>query len=57
MPNNCSRSDCSLFVGLSTSRQDPSFLDVVLEGAAEGWVAVGFSETKDMVRLTTDLCV
>ena len=41
-----------MFVGISTNADNASFFDVYLEGEADGWVAVGFSETHSMVRLT-----
>ena len=30
---------------------DPDFLDVYMEGDAAGWLAVGFSDTPNMVRI------
>ena len=29
--------------------ENDSFIDMQLEGNANGWIAVGFTETKDMV--------
>ncbi len=48
-PTGCSRADCDLFIGIDTNTGDNGFLDIYMEGTAEGWVAVGFSETADMV--------
>ncbi len=48
-PTGCSRADCDLFIGIDTNTGDNGFLDIYMEGTAEGWVAVGFSETPNMV--------
>ncbi len=48
-PTGCSRADCDLFIGIDTNAGDNGFLDIYMEGTAEGWVAVGFSETANMV--------
>ena len=42
-------SECDVFVGIDTNVGNPDFLDIYLEGHADGWVAVGFTETPDMV--------
>ncbi len=48
-PTGCSRADCDMFIGIDTNTGDNEFLDIYMEGTAEGWVAVGFSETANMV--------
>ncbi len=48
-PTSCSRASCDLFIGIDTNTGDDGFLDIYMEGTAEGWVAVGFSETPNMV--------
>ena len=48
-PEGCSRADCNVFIGIDTNTGDDGFLDIYMEGTAEGWVAVGFSETASMV--------
>ena len=48
-PDNCDPSSCDLFVGVDTNLGDTTYLDVYMEGTAQGWLAVGFSETADMV--------
>ncbi len=48
-PTGCSRADCDLFIGIDTNTGDNGFLDIYMEGTTEGWVAVGFSETPNMV--------
>ena len=48
-PPGCDLSECDLYVGIDTNTGDPEFLDIYMEGNAQGWVAVGFSETRDMV--------
>ena len=39
-----------MFVGIDTNSGDPGFLDIYLEGMADGWVAVGFTKSPNMVR-------
>ena len=39
-----------MFVGINTNSGNSGYLDIFLEGEAAGWVAVGFSETQNMVR-------
>ena len=41
--------DCMYFVGLRANRANDTYLDVYLSGVADGWVAIGFSETANMV--------
>ncbi len=48
-PDGCSRASCDLFIGIDTNTGDDGFLDIYMEGTAAGWVAVGFSETPNMV--------
>lgn len=51
LPKGCQRSECSFFLGINTNKQNNQFLDFVVEGRAEAWVAVGFTLTPDMVRV------
>lgn len=44
--------ECDVFVGVDTNAGDSNYLDIYLEGEADGWVAVGFSTTPTMVRLS-----
>lgn len=48
-PDGCLRTDCDLFIGIDTNTGDDDFLDIYMEGSAAGWLAVGFSETSNMV--------
>lgn len=41
--------DCTYFVGIQRNEGDDSYLDFYLEGKQPGWVAIGFSETANMV--------
>lgn len=52
-PSECelSMGNCQVFVGVDTNAGDSNYLDIYLEGEADGWVAVGFSATPTMVRL------
>ena len=48
-PPGCAPSECELYVGIDTNTGDAEFLDIYIEGNAQGWVAIGFSDTRDMV--------
>ena len=48
-PPNCAPSQCDVFVGIGTNSNDTNYLDIYLEGQADGWVAIGFTNTADMV--------
>lgn len=48
-PPDCAPSECDIFVGIDTNAGDSNYLDIYLEGEADGWVAVGFSSTPSMV--------
>ena len=43
--------DCKYFVGIQRNPEDEAYLDFHLEGLPDwgGWVAIGFSKTRDMV--------
>ena len=50
-PVSC-RSDpdtCTYFMGIDTNKGSPLYLDFYLTAETDGWVAVGFSETRSMV--------
>ena len=49
IPSGCDPSQCDYFLGISTNANDDNLLDFTLESSAQGWVAVGFSKTPDMV--------
>lgn len=46
----CNRTDCDLYIGIAVNSGDPGFIDIYMEGTAEGWLAVGFSDSMNMVR-------
>ena len=48
-PPGCSPTNCDVFVGIDTNAGDSNYLDIYLEGEADGWVAVGFSSSPSMV--------
>ena len=48
-PDGCSRSSCDLFIGIDTNTGDNRYIDIYMEGTAAGWIAVGFSDTPNMV--------
>ena len=48
-------SECDVFVGIDTNAGDSDYLDIYLEGEADGWVAVGFTETANMVNWFVDI--
>lgn len=37
------------YFGARINDNNDQYLDIVLEGRAEGWVAVGFTDTREMV--------
>eukprot|EP00731_Ephydatia_muelleri_P020315 Em0013g42a len=47
-PPNCEKTTCDYSVAIATNSEDSSFLDFVLEGNAQGWVAIGFSTNGNM---------
>ena len=52
-PVGCQRQNCDYFVAMGLNPANNSYLDVQLEGNAQGWVAIGFSEDRRMVGITT----
>ena len=50
-PAGCNASNCTSFIGIDTNIGNPGVLDIYMEGEAQGWVAVGFTETRSMVRI------
>ena len=50
-PEGCSVTDCTSFVGIDTNTGNTGILDIYMEGEAQGWVAVGFTATRNMVRI------
>ncbi len=49
-PEDCAVSDCDIFVGIQVNSGDSNFLNFYIEGTAAAWLAIGFSETPNMVR-------
>ena len=56
-PEGCARESCTVFVGINTSTTDEGYLDITLEGAASGYVAVGFSDSANMVGIYLYVCL
>ena len=50
-PVGCQPASCDYFVAMGPNPANNSYLDIHLEGSAQGWVAVGFSEDRKMVNL------
>ena len=50
-PEGCNVTNCTSFVGIDTNTGNPGILDIYMEGEAQGWVAVGFTDTRSMVRM------
>ena len=48
-PAGCVPSECDIFIGINTNTGNSGYLDIFLEGEAAGYIAVGFSDTADMV--------
>ena len=49
LPLGCAKDNCDYYVAMGPNAEDSEFLDVYLQGTAEGWVAVGFSHNQQMV--------
>ena len=52
-PEGCDPESCNYFMGIDTNEGNSSFLDFYLTAVIDGWVAVGFSETANMVCFRT----
>ena len=50
-PVGCTRTNCDYFVAMGPNPANDDYLDIHLEGNAQGWVAVGFSEDMRMVGI------
>ena len=50
MPSGCSRTSCNVYVTMAPNTMNSDYLDIYMEGTAAGWVAVGFSDSRAMVR-------
>ena len=48
-PAGCMPSECQTFIGIDTNAGNSDYLDIYMEGNSQGWVAVGFSESANMV--------
>ena len=48
-PPDCIVSECEIFAGVDINDGNPSYLDIYLEGQAQSWVAIGFTDTPNMV--------
>ena len=49
-PSGCDPDSCDYFMGVDTNSGNSSYLDFYLTADINGWVAVGFSRTSNMVR-------
>ena len=49
LPEGCAKDHCTYYFAMGPNAEDGQFLDVYLQGTADGWVAVGFSHTVVMV--------
>ena len=51
-PPECTdHTDCDIFIGMEPNEHDATYLDVYMQGEAAAYLAVGFSNTEDMVRI------
>ena len=48
-PEGCDPSSCTTFIGIDRNQGNSDYLDVYMQGSTQGWIAVGFSETRSMV--------
>ena len=53
LPAGCDPSNCDYYLGIRTNDEDPEFLDFMMVGKAQGWIAIGFSLKPDMVCVMT----
>ena len=51
IPEDCTGSNCSYYVGLNVNEENPNYLDIYLEGDAASWIAIGFSLDQYMVNI------
>ena len=56
-PEGCNVTNCTTFVGIDTNTGNPGILDIYMEGEALGWVAVGFTATRNMVIIIINNCL
>eukprot|EP00731_Ephydatia_muelleri_P023075 Em0015g658a len=43
IPSNCTQTSCNYYLAVRSNRNNPLYLDFLLEGNAKGYVAIGFS--------------
>ena len=53
-PAGCDRQSCDVYAAMGPNAANADFLDIYLEGTADGWVAVGFS--KDTFMVCSECC-
>ncbi|KAL5487380.1 hypothetical protein EMCRGX_G019974 [Ephydatia muelleri] len=56
-PPNCVQSSCDYFLGIRTNDNDPTYLDFMLEGSANGWIGVGFAPGPAMASADVLGCI
>ena len=50
-PVGCEPSACDIFVGIDTNQGNSSYLDIYMQGNSQAWIAVGFTESPNMVSM------
>ena len=50
-PDGCDIADCDFFAGVDTNEGNSDYLDIYMEGDAGAWLAIGFSDSPDMVGI------
>ena len=50
-PSGCARSSCDFFFAVQVNADNSSFLDLYMEGNANGWLALGFTTSPNMASL------
>ena len=50
-PAGCDPSACDIFVSIDTNQGNSDYLDIYMQGASQAWIAVGFTETPNMVSM------
>lgn len=51
VPSWCDQAFCDYFMGIRSDSADKNRLEFTLEGKAEGWLAIGFTKSPNLVNL------
>ena len=51
-PEGCEVGACNTYIGIDTNLGNSDYLDIYMEGDTQGWIAVGFTKSPNMVSCT-----